>query len=115
MLEKTLLNALAAYRRGIRIEGGLHAEEEICHIIEHIDACVEYLNPGNRVNGTWMGNNYLVLSRAVKRAHDIVHSDCEMETDNDELNEEHRDLNRCMTFYRDFYEQNEIDLAYMSM
>ena len=38
-----------------------------------------------------------------------------METDNDELNEEHRDLNRCMTFYRDFYEQNEIDLAYMSM
>ena len=43
MLEKTLLNALAAYRSGIRIEGGLHAEEEICHIIEHIDACVEYL------------------------------------------------------------------------
>ena len=115
MLEKTLLNALAAYRSGIRIEGGLHAEEEICHIIEHIDACVEYLNQGNRVYGTWMGNNYLVLSRAVKRAHDFVHSDCEMETDYDELNEEHRDLIRCMTFYRDFYEQNEIDLAYMSM
>lgn len=115
MLEKTLLNALAAYRREIRIEGGLHTEEEISRIIEHIDACVEYLNQGNKVSGAWLGNNHRVLSRAVKRAHDLVHSECEMETDNDEMNEEHRDLNRCMTFYRDFYERYGIDLVYMSM
>lgn len=115
MLEKTLLNALEAYRRAIRIEGGLHTDAEICRLIERIDACTEYLNQGHRVNGTWMGDNYLVLSRAVKRAHDAVHSDCEMEITNDAMNEEHRDLNRCMNFYRDFYERNGIDLTYMSM
>ena len=115
MLEKTLLNALAAYRRGIRIEGGLRTEAESCRLIECIDACTEYLDQGHRVNRTWLENNYLVLSRAVKRAHDAVHSDCEMEISNDAMNEEHRDLNRCMNFYRDFYERNGIDFAYMSM
>lgn len=112
MLDKTLCNALNTYRVHILSGNGQHTTSEIGHILEHIKSCEEYIKSGNKINGTWMAENHIILSKAVKCAHDFVHRNYE---ENDDLREEHREINQCMTFFKEFYEKHGIDPNYMSI
>lgn len=113
MLEKTLLNALATYRIQLQTGGSLHTQTEIDSILERVKSCEEHIRQGNKVDGTWMAQNHTVLSKAVKCAHDLVHRN--YIGDSDEIDEEHQDLNKCMLFFKKFYEQRGIDIEYMSI
>lgn len=113
MLEKTLLSALATYRIQLQIGSSLHTQAEIDSILERVEFCEEHIRQGNKVDGTWMAQNHTVLSKAVTCAHDLVHRN--YIGDSDEIDEEHQDLNKCMLFFKKFYEQRGIDIEYMSI
>ena len=113
MIEKTLLNALASYRIHIQTGNKPYTPAEINSILERVGLCEEYIRQGNKADGTWLAENHIVLSKAVKCAHDLVHRNCNGASD--EINEEHDDLNKCMIFFKSFYEQRGIDVEYMSI
>lgn len=113
MLEKTLLSALTTYRIQIQTDNRLHTQAEIDSILERAESCEEHIRQGNKVDGTWMAENHTVLSKAVKCAHDLVHRN--YIGDSEETDEEHQDLNKCMLFFKKFYEQRGIDIEYMSI
>ena len=113
MLEKTLLSALITYRIQIQTDNRLHTQAEIDSILERVESCEEHIRQGNKVDGTWMAENHTVLSKAVKCAHDLVHRN--YIGDPEETDEEHQDLNKCMLFFKKFYEQRGIDIEYMSI
>lgn len=108
MLSNTLINALNTYKIYIQCGNGMRTKAEIDRILKRIQSCEVYINEGNEVSTSWLHSNYEVLSKAVKHAHDLFHR-------NDEMNEEHRDLNRLMKIYIDFFEENNIDVVYMSI
>lgn len=113
MLEKTLLNALTTYRIQIQTGNRSHTQAEIDSILDRIGSCEEYIRQGNKVDGTWMAENHTVLSKAVKCAHDLVHRNSEGSSD--VIDEEHQVLNKCMLFFKQFYEHRGIDIEYMSI
>ena len=113
MLEKTLLNALTTYRIQIQTGNRSHTQAEIDSILDRIGSCEEYIRQGNKVDGTWMAENHTVLSKAVKCAHDLVHRNYIGESK--ELDEERQDLNKCILFFKKFYEKHGIDIEYMSI
>ena len=113
MIEKTLLNALTTYRIQIQTGNKLHIQAEINTILERVGYCEGYIKQGNKVDGIWMVENHNVLSKAVKCAHDLVHRNCEGYSD--DMNEEYQDLNKCMLFFKRFYERHGIDVEYMSI
>lgn len=99
MLTITLLKALTVYK----IELQTKCSEGIDLKLKKIDICQEYINKGNEINGTWLANNNDVLSRAIIYSHNLKH------IEGNNIDEEHRDLNDCMTFYENFYKNIGID------
>lgn len=114
MLEKTLLNALTTYRIQIQTGNRSHTQAEIDSILDRIGSCEEYIRQGNKVDGTWMAENHTFLSKAVKCAHDFIHRNY-AKSDSEYLSEEHKELNRCVRFFADFYEKLGVDSKYMDI
>ena len=101
MLESTILNILTAYRINLCSEKN-HTEKEREIILKRISECQNFLNNGSEVNEKWMTENYSILSKAVKNCYCTAYLE--------ECGEEERqDLNKCMTFYKVFYEKMGID------
>lgn len=102
MLEKTLLKALTAYRIELWSKKH-HTEVEQKAICGHIVSCQDYLNGGNKANGTWMEDNHSVLSKAVKHYYGLI------QFEGTDMDEEYQDLNKCIVFYRNLYAQFGLD------
>lgn len=113
MLKNTLLNALEIYRIHIQNGNSLYTQTQINQILLRIESCEQYLIAGKEVTGAWLEENHSVLSKSVNCAHDLA------EQNSDEafgdITEEHKDLNKLILFYKEFYKQNGIVPEYMSI
>lgn len=112
MLENTILNALRQYH--IHIQTGLYNHKSNDSFINNIKECEIYLEQGNMVTYLWMENNYKVISKAVKYAHNILHRDYS-KSDIKYSGDEHKELNKCIKFYKEFFEKSGIDCNYMDV
>lgn len=100
MLENTLTRALTKYRIHIQVDNKFSAHE-IAVISRQLDECENYLSAGNKVSGTWLTEKRSILSKVVECAHDIVHTEDKKDGSNPDLQEEHQDLNKLMTFFKE--------------
>lgn len=100
MLENTLARALTKYRIHIQVDNKFSAHK-IYVLSRQLDVCENYLSQGNKPTGTWMADNKSILSKVVEYAHDIIHAEDLQDNRNADLHEEHQDLNKCMTFFKE--------------
>ena len=100
MLENTLARALTKYRIHIQVDNKF-SEHEIDVISRQLNECENYLSEGNKVSGTWLTEKRSTLSQVVEYAHDIVHAEDTKDGSNPNLQEEHQDLNKLMTFFKE--------------
>ena len=113
MLNNTILNALRSYRIHIQSDNSLYSKTQIDEILSRIESCEQYLIDGKEVDGAWLKEHYSVLSKSVNCAHNLVERNCDESSNN--ITEEHRDLNKLILFYKEFYRQKGFDPEYMSI
>ncbi|MBR3843997.1 MAG: hypothetical protein IKM39_00645 [Clostridia bacterium] len=114
MYEKTILNALINYHTYIQTENGSNDIGTNSNFINHIKSCEEYIQQGNEVTTLWMKENHSVVSKAVKYAHDFIHRNY-IKSDDEYSSLEHKELNRCVSIFTDFYKKAGIDSNYMDI
>lgn len=100
MIENTLARALTKYRIHIHVDNKFSAHQ-IDVIGRQLDECENYLSEGNKVTGTWLTEKRSILSKVVNHAHDIAHAEDTKDGRNPDLQEEHQDLNKLMTFFKE--------------
>lgn len=100
MLENTLARALIKYRIHIHV-GNKFSAHEIDILNRQLDTCENYLSQGNKPSGAWLADNKSILSKVVEYAHDIAHAEDTKNGSNPDLEEEHKDLNKLMTFFKE--------------
>lgn len=100
MLENTLARALTKYRIHIQVDNKFSAHE-IAVISCQLDECENYLSECHKVSGTWLTEKRIILSKVVEHAHDIIHAEDKKDGSNPALQEEHQDLNKLMTFFKE--------------
>ena len=89
------------YKIHIQIEKQFYSKQKVDNIKKKIGVCEDYLNNGNKVNGTWMEENHDVLCRAVK---------CSFINYRDSFDdEEYQTLNNYVIFYKKLYVRWERD------
>lgn len=114
MYEKTILNALKQYNIHIQTQNGMNNINQDNGRLKLIKTCEEYISEGNEVTASWLKENHTVVSKAVKYAHDFVHHNY-TKSDNEYLDNEHKELNLCVSFFIEYYEQSGIDRRYMDI
>ncbi len=80
----------------------IYPQQEIEVIKKQITDCLNYLNSDNMVNGRWLENNHSVLCKAIKCSHDNYR-------DSYHDGEEIQTLNKLIIFYRNLYEQMDLN------
>lgn len=114
MYENTILNALKQYYTHLQIVKGLNVYMSNSSLAAHIQDCVDFIEKGNEVTHSWMKNNHDVVSKSVKYSHNFIHQNY-TKSDSEYLSEEHKELNRCVHFFREFYEKSGVDSRYMEI
>ena len=114
MYEKTVLSALKQYHIHIQTQNALNNTRVNSNFIEHISSCEEFIEQGNKVTASWMKENHTVISKSVKYAHDYIHRNY-TKSDSEYLSDEHKELNLCVRFFIEYYEQSGIDRSYMDI
>ena len=114
MYENTILNSLMQYHIHIQTEKGLSNIKQDNSFLNRIRACKEYIEQGNEVTTNWLKENHTVVSKAVKYAHDYIHQNY-IEIDSEYSSTEHKELNLCVRFFKEFYEKLDVDSKYMNI
>lgn len=113
MYEETILNALVQYRMHIQTDSRLSSEQINCRL-NNIMVCEDYIKQGNKISIDWLKDNHIPISKAVNFAHNVIHRNY-IESDSEYLSIEHKELNRCMRLYTDFYNEIGIGSEYINI